>query len=869
MWQSSSARIVQLRLWWSVVILIVLALALRVWQLHTLPPGLYYNEAFDGLDAHRIASGGYYPIYLPANNGREPLFIYLLALAVKLFGPTAYALRLTSALVGVLLIPTVYFAARTLLPRTSDRVATAAGSLYLAGIPALVAAAGIAVSFWHLSLSRLAFRVVLLPVLSALAVAFFWRAWSEPRRSNYVWSAVCLALAMYTYTAARLLPFVIVLFVAIELLVELWRRRTAHGPWPAIWRPRLQGLGIMLLVGVVLLAPLLWLFGSNPELLSARTGDVSVFTVAQTDFPGTPLQRIAHNLAQVAGNFYVSGDLNPRHNLPGRPVNDPLLAVLFTVGWLAALWRIRQPWARLLLIWLAVMLLPTVLSSGAPHALRAAGALPPLALLYGAGAAAIIGGVLRLGQRRAPVRGRTWLAPAVGLGLLAGVIVVSGAWTGVDYFVRWARLPNLGAEFDLDLQLAAEKTVDLLQTPGQHVLLPGSLFVQPQMAYALGKIQQQAAVPQNLSAADPPPAAMLHAQDPDPRASSYLLWQDGDRPQAAWIQPSPMETQTSDVLRSPRHQPGWPQVTQSELVDSSVLRSRRIRYPLAYTFANGMQLVGYEVEPAAASPGDAETPFHLTLFWKAANPTGDFDVFAHLANTQGIWQTDNGPIGRGFLLTWLDWLGPEAIAEDVRRLPVPAGMPPGKAFFETGLYRYQPGETTPTGERISVVDDQGQAVADKLDLGAVLIGNQAPQANLADLTSLGVRFDDRIELTGWAVRSDPQNPRQLLVDLGWKALDRSPTDYTAFVHLIDRQGQIITQSDAPPGGLDNPTRLWVPGETVRTAYSLELPAGLTTTGTRLRIGLYEPVSQKQLPITAAANPAAGARGDTYVLLPVE
>ena len=51
--------------------------------------GLYFDEAFDGWDARRIAFEGYHPVYFAANNGHEPLYIYLLALSVRLFGPTA------------------------------------------------------------------------------------------------------------------------------------------------------------------------------------------------------------------------------------------------------------------------------------------------------------------------------------------------------------------------------------------------------------------------------------------------------------------------------------------------------------------------------------------------------------------------------------------------------------------------------------------------------------------------------------------------------------------------------------------------------------------------------------------------------------
>ena len=85
--------------------LILLAFGLRIWRLDILPPGLYFDEAFDGWDARRIAFEGYHPVYFAANNGREPLYIYLLALSVRLFGPTAYALRLVSALAGALTVP--------------------------------------------------------------------------------------------------------------------------------------------------------------------------------------------------------------------------------------------------------------------------------------------------------------------------------------------------------------------------------------------------------------------------------------------------------------------------------------------------------------------------------------------------------------------------------------------------------------------------------------------------------------------------------------------------------------------------------------------------------------------------------------------
>jgi hypothetical protein len=73
---------------------------------------------------------------------------------------------------------------------------------------------------------------------SALAVAF-WRAWTQGRKRDYLWSGAWLALALYTHLAARLLLGVILLFVGVELLADLMRRRRNGEPlWPT-WKQRL------------------------------------------------------------------------------------------------------------------------------------------------------------------------------------------------------------------------------------------------------------------------------------------------------------------------------------------------------------------------------------------------------------------------------------------------------------------------------------------------------------------------------------------------------------------------------------------------------------------------------------------------------
>ncbi|NJN83317.1 MAG: glycosyltransferase family 39 protein [Caldilineaceae bacterium] len=178
------------------------AALLRLWQLDLLPPGLFFDEAYNGLDARAVVEGTSRPIYFAANNGREPFYLYLQALAIVLLGPTPYALRITSALIGIVTVPVIYWLVRTVLASDDHTEGRAPALSWVA----LIAATAVAVSFWQVSISRLAFRAILLAPLSALAMLFLWRAWVRNRRADYAWAGFWVALALYTYTAARALP---------------------------------------------------------------------------------------------------------------------------------------------------------------------------------------------------------------------------------------------------------------------------------------------------------------------------------------------------------------------------------------------------------------------------------------------------------------------------------------------------------------------------------------------------------------------------------------------------------------------------------------------------------------------------------------
>src|SRR5438876_9278178 len=92
-------------------VVLFVAAALRLWALDRLPGGLHFDLAANLFDALDIVDGAR-PIYLLRNNGREPLVIYLQALAGAGLGVSPFSARLVTVSLGMLGIAATGFAGR-------------------------------------------------------------------------------------------------------------------------------------------------------------------------------------------------------------------------------------------------------------------------------------------------------------------------------------------------------------------------------------------------------------------------------------------------------------------------------------------------------------------------------------------------------------------------------------------------------------------------------------------------------------------------------------------------------------------------------------------------------------------------------------
>ncbi len=314
--------------------LFVLALALRLPDLGSLPAGLWFDEAQNGVVAQQlVAPGAAHLTFITGRTELGALYFYILGLLLHVTGPLIWPLRLLPALSGAALAPLVYLLGRHLF---GWRAGLAAGGL-------------LAVSAWNITFSR--FGMLSLPTV-ALDVGVYLCAVSALRTGRlgyYAGAGVLLGLAMQMYYPARLVP-VVLLAVLLHLAVTERRRLS---------RAVRAGAPVLVLAAVIAFLPVALFAIQHPADWSGRVDEVSVFNSATTG--GDP-QAFTSSLNKHLLMFNYRGDQNGRHDLPEAPLLDDLTAALFFLGLgicILRAWRWQYFFA---VVWFAAALSGGVLS---------------------------------------------------------------------------------------------------------------------------------------------------------------------------------------------------------------------------------------------------------------------------------------------------------------------------------------------------------------------------------------------------------------------------------------------------------------------------------------------------------------------------
>ena len=364
-----------------VIFIIILAVAVffRFYQLDSIPPGLWPDEAANGVDALKALDSGRFSLFYPANNGREGLFINIQALSVALFGANPWALRLVSAIIGTLTVIGLYLLTRHIF---NWRVA-AVSSFFLA------------ISFWHVNFSRIGFRAIMLPFILVWGFYFLWRGLRNGHLKEFLIAGLITGIGFYTYFSFRIAPL-----IGIILFLNYWsylKKDFSFSKYEYTQNQLLRGFGLLVLTAIIVALPMMIYFYTHPEDFLKREGrPISVF--AQED----PIKELSTSIVRTLGMFNFSGDYNRRHNIPGWPELSLPIGILFAVGFLKELihWLSRKHGHfsvihTFLFSWFFVMLLPGFLSTEAPHALRVIGVVPVVMIFAANGFLWLVGFILR------------------------------------------------------------------------------------------------------------------------------------------------------------------------------------------------------------------------------------------------------------------------------------------------------------------------------------------------------------------------------------------------------------------------------------------------------------------------------------------
>ena len=111
----------------------------------------------------------------------------------------------------------------------------------------MIGAGFIAVTFWTVSLSRIAYRANLFLALFPIWLLLFWRCRNRTDLRPYLLAGLALGGMQYTYIAARFAPLLLIVLAVDWRIARFW-----------------PGEGTPLLTGGVVAAPLALSFYLNP-----------------------------------------------------------------------------------------------------------------------------------------------------------------------------------------------------------------------------------------------------------------------------------------------------------------------------------------------------------------------------------------------------------------------------------------------------------------------------------------------------------------------------------------------------------------------------------------------------------------------------
>jgi len=763
--------------WLLLAIALAVAAFFRLYRLETLPPGPYYDEAANGILAGEIASGVSHPLFFEAYTGKEVLYFYLAAGLMKVLGTSLLTLRLTSAFIGVVTVALTYGLAQELFCQEDELMRRSV---------ALMAASLMAVSFWHVTISRYGFRAISQPATQALTLLFLWRGLRRGGWWNLALAGFFCGATAYTYLSSRIVPLALLPWVLGVCLANPSECRRVTGR-----------ILIFVLAAAIIFAPLGLFFLRHPETFGTRMSKVSFLNPEVNR--GDPWGMLRHSVSAAFGMFTVSGDRQWCFGIAGRPVFDPVLGFFFYLGILYAIYRVLRgpdPTDRVLylslLLWIPLLLVPSIVGAKqVPHSLRAIGVMPVLFYFPALGIGTVLGWLTSLLDRP------RWLTCSAVVIALSGLLLIAGGLiTGRDYFAVWGAHPQPYYDNDNDMADAA-RALNRMDVGEQELFVSSIHYQHPTMAFMAHSYDRMRWLVGGQVIAFPPP---------DGPGAVYVF------PRSA-LPDDKLEALLSTVADAERHLgPDGDTAYVLYRLPPGVSPSIAPQHSLTADFGHHIELLGYDLSPA-----DAGGTLAMTLYWRVLAPSevGDYSVFVHLQDAGSFrWSS-----GGGFDYPSAEWAPGQMLVQRLD-VPVPAVAPPGDYVLIVGFY------SQGQAARLPRFDAQGRVAGTTVALGPVAVSSTTSPPPVEHLTiqqPLSADFGS-LRLLGFERhRASVRQGAVLYLGLFWQALGPlSDLNVSLNLDPVGGGGQLLLWEERPVQGT-YPTNEWPAGTVLLDRYGLTVP----------------------------------------------
>jgi len=343
-----------------IIILAIISAFLIFYRFPAIPKYLAYDEVEFTKLALSLDNKPYAP-YSQLATGHSTLYFYILLASLKTFGINVFALRFPAAIFGILSVLLFYLIMKKVFQSSFAKASE--DKQYFPFLLTLIFLS----SRWFLNFSRFSFEATFLLFLELTSIYFLLKFEDILKAkipnflrfdvfrqkisvsSFYIFSSgVFAGLAFISYTPGRIFFLLPIGFIILN---------SYRQGMPRLYNKTIiKNILLFLIPFMIIITPLTLHLSTNQDsridkLFFWRNHEMTL----NEKIVGT-----ANNVKTITLMFFTKGDMNGKHNYPGKPALNPILGILFIIGLISSIKNYKNLYNKLFLFYFLISVSPSL-----------------------------------------------------------------------------------------------------------------------------------------------------------------------------------------------------------------------------------------------------------------------------------------------------------------------------------------------------------------------------------------------------------------------------------------------------------------------------------------------------------------------------